>query len=444
MAMCFVGDRMFMATSRARIRDAVTKLMGARIAALEGRPEYVETLRRMGASKTSTIFYADVQRIAGHVGKILAREVDAETVQEINAIMQLTGFADIERVAVADIPQGTNWRSEFFIKLKKRTGLFGWMQDAPTSHRFAAYTPKNPLLYGAERADMGRYLENYLRFLVAIEETTAEEIDEIFARYDKVLGIDVRKEFIGAFGDEWAAYLAAPEHGGLIPDFVVFASVKDRMALQKSMRRDGGEVRRRDRHVRRGQDAPRHAHPPPQEHGRRPRDPHHRVDRSARGSAAVRAQLDDGERLHHLRALAAYAAQCTGAYPEPARERRVQPSGQVGPAGRGVGKLHRLSRHRRLRLQHGGADPAERAGRDQQRAQALRREAQLPRAAQRRRAHEAPVALHDLHEGRRGCGPHGLRLSLRPLRQRRDGDRHRRHGRPRCRARRARRRRGRS
>ena len=235
-ATAFVGNRMIVTSSRARMHDVLTRLKGGRAMALAGAPHFVETLRRMGAAKTSTLGYIDVQRVTRRVSALITAEYGASWKDKFAPVISALGIDAIERIAIADVPQGTNWRTEFFVKLKERRGLFGLIQDAPTTHRFAAYTPAKPLYYSAERADMGRYFNDFVAWMSKIEPGTEREADEIFARYEKVLGVDLRKDFIGSFGDEWASYIAVPEGGGLIPDIVMFASVKDRARLEKSIR----------------------------------------------------------------------------------------------------------------------------------------------------------------------------------------------------------------
>jgi len=235
-AMAFVGNRMIVTSGRARMHDVLARLKGGRAQALAGAPQFVETLRRMGAGKSAMFGYIDVPRMSNRVSALISANVGGSWRQEAEQIVTAFGFDAIEHIAIADVPQGTNWRSEFFVKLKERRGLFSFIQDAPTSHRFAAYTPSNPLLYSAERADMGRYLDEFVAALDHFEPGAKQEMAEILARYNKVLGIDVRKDLVGSLGHEWAGYVDVPEGGGLIPDVVLFASVKDRARLSKSLR----------------------------------------------------------------------------------------------------------------------------------------------------------------------------------------------------------------
>ncbi len=234
--MAFIGDRFVLTTSRARMHDVLTRLKGGRVQALANAPQFVETLRRMGASKTAALVYVDVQRIAKRVGPVVKALVGDDWDKEAAPMLSLLGLDAIERVALADVPQGVNWRTEFFVKLSERRGLFSLIQDAPTSHRFAAYTPENAFYYVAERGDMVRYFDDLMKWGAKIDPRATQEAREMIARYNKVLGIDLRNDFMQSFGDEWAGYVSVPEGGGMIPDMVVFASVKDRARLEKSLR----------------------------------------------------------------------------------------------------------------------------------------------------------------------------------------------------------------
>jgi len=234
-AYVFVGNRLLMASNRARVKDALVRLKGGRAATLKGSPAFAQTLRTMGARRTGALLLVDVTRVRERVLGMLAPLI-GDKMDEVRAIMDATGIDAIERFAAADIPHDENLRTEFLIQLRERKGIFTMLQSAPTSNRFASHTPRDPLYYAAERADLGRVVDGLIQWVEKIEPGSTDEAKRIIARYNEVLGIDLRKDLIGSLGDEWAAYISDTPQGGLIPDVVLFASVKDRAGLQKSMR----------------------------------------------------------------------------------------------------------------------------------------------------------------------------------------------------------------
>jgi len=234
-AYAIVGNRLLMASSRARVKDALVRVKGGRAANLHGSPAYQETLKTMGARRTGTLFLADVTRLRERVMGMLAPMLGNE-MEEVGMIMEVTGMNAIERIAAADIPHDQNIRTEFLIQLSERKGIFGLMQSAPTSHRFAGMTPSNALVYSAERQDFGKTMDSLMEWVAKLDGETADEVNEFITGYNQVLGIDLRKDLVGSLGDEWAAYISDAPEGGLIPDVVMFVSVKDRAGLQKSLR----------------------------------------------------------------------------------------------------------------------------------------------------------------------------------------------------------------
>ncbi|MHC4952759.1 MAG: DUF3352 domain-containing protein [Planctomycetota bacterium] len=235
-AYAIAGDRLVMTSSVKRLKDVLGRLKGTRAANLRGSPALGGALKRLGAKRNGTVFYLDAKR-AGKIGMALMRTfADEADVREAEMIASAIGLDAVEHVVVTDIPQGPNFRTEFLIKMSERKGLFGFMQDAPTAHRFASFVPREPLLYASEKSDVARYFDDGVKWAETFEPGATKEVQQILQRYNRVLGIDLRKDLIGSLGDEWGFYVDAPPGGGLIPDMVMFASLRDREKLHKSLR----------------------------------------------------------------------------------------------------------------------------------------------------------------------------------------------------------------
>ena len=108
-------------------------------------------------------------------------------------------------------------------------------------------------MYFAEGMDLLEYFRNFQNVLPkdAREEL---EIEEIWKMFDEMAGVDVQNELLGALGREWGGYISAPPGGGLIPDIVLFAELKDRTRFETAMRtvmqRVSGWAQENDMHAR--------------------------------------------------------------------------------------------------------------------------------------------------------------------------------------------------
>ncbi|MHC4451724.1 MAG: DUF3352 domain-containing protein [Planctomycetota bacterium] len=226
------GNRVLFTTGRARLKETLARIKGAKLAALAGQSTYRATLETMGAKRAQSLFYLNAPAVYRHIEPFLSERERREAREIIGA----TGLDAVEAIAVADVPVGANLRSEFCIKLKERRGFFKLFQAAPTTHRFVGRVPRNPLFYGSERFDTTQFLKDVVAWAETIEPGTEKEYRALLDRYNRVIGIDLEKDLVGSLGDEWSAYVGDTPGGSLIPDMVMMISLKDRARFEASLR----------------------------------------------------------------------------------------------------------------------------------------------------------------------------------------------------------------
>jgi hypothetical protein len=227
------GSRLLVTTQRARMDQMLGALAGGQPGSLRTSPRYTTIRSRMGAERFAFFFYADVRQMLTRTKRFAARVGGAREVEELEAVGRKLGLNTVESVAMADIPSGTGFRTEFAVTFLERRGLFALAQPGRPSDRFAGYAPAHSLFYGAERLDLAAFLDTVLALTEAFD--VHDEVDAVVQKANATLGVDLRQDVAAALGTEWAGYFARPPEGGLIPDYVMFVTVRDRPRLEKAL-----------------------------------------------------------------------------------------------------------------------------------------------------------------------------------------------------------------
>lgn len=224
------GDRFLLTTRAARMEDVLKSIDEGRATSLRDAPRVTRLRERMGVRKSALFGYVD----AAAAGKFVLDAIAGE-VPEARGVCASLGLDAIEAIGFADMPEGAGYRTEAAVLLKERRGLFALAPKTPPSHRFARMTPADALCYGGETADVAALWDGVLQLVGAIDADTRAELEQGERQAGAFLGLDIRKDLLAALGTEWSGYVAWPQAGGLIPDLVMFASVRDRERLARSL-----------------------------------------------------------------------------------------------------------------------------------------------------------------------------------------------------------------
>ncbi len=228
------GERIVLTTRRARMEDVLKAIDEGHPSPLRTAPRMARLRERMGAARNALFCYVDAPAIARIALGAWAQE-EPEEAAETRRVCTALGLDAIEAVGFADVPEGTGYRTEAAVLLKERRGIFSLAAGAPPSHRFAKMTPADALAYGGETCDLAALWDGVLALVGAVDAGTRGKLEEGEAKADAMLGLDLRKDLLQALGTEWASYVAWPSAGGLVPDVVLFATVRDRERLEQAL-----------------------------------------------------------------------------------------------------------------------------------------------------------------------------------------------------------------
>ncbi|MFQ5844091.1 MAG: hypothetical protein ACE5JG_03805, partial [Planctomycetota bacterium] len=228
------GDRVILTTRKTRMEQLYAALDDGNAESLAASPRFRTILRHMEVDRRGLLVYADLERGIEQIVSLLTRGRPPSQA-EAARFLAVSGFDQLEALAVADAPLGTGYRSEIAVTFRKKKGLLDLYDTGAADHRFARHAPRNALLYGGEKLDLGRLWDRLAAFAVAVEPRAKEERDRVLAEAKETLGTDLRRDLLGSLGDQWGGYVAAPPGGGLIPDVVVFCSLRDRARAERSV-----------------------------------------------------------------------------------------------------------------------------------------------------------------------------------------------------------------
>ncbi|MCK6459289.1 MAG: hypothetical protein L6Q95_05270, partial [Planctomycetes bacterium] len=227
-------DRFVITTRRARMDDVLKALDEGHPAPLKVSPRMARLRERMGAARNAIVAYADAPAI-GRLALAAFRYGPGGDPGEVGRIVKALGLDAVEAIGFFDIPEGDGFRTEAALLLKERRGLFALAPKAPPSHRFAAMTPPDALAYGGEMCDLATLWDGILAIAGGIDGGARAHLERGAREGGAVLGVDLRKDLLEALGTEWAGYVAWPPGGGLLPDVVLFATVRDRERLARTL-----------------------------------------------------------------------------------------------------------------------------------------------------------------------------------------------------------------
>ncbi|MHC4958640.1 MAG: hypothetical protein ACYTGN_09700, partial [Planctomycetota bacterium] len=231
---CVKGDRMVMATSKARMEAVLKAVDEAQETSLRTAPRFANIVARMKAENAALTVYADVKGLHAKLLPMAKAEVDTS---EFDHAWKALGLDGVEAFAFCDIPQGTNMRTEFAITHApgEPRGIFKLIRGGGVNHRFAKHAPKGCMLYGGENWNASEAYKTVIELYGAFEPRAQERVAQAEGWVKQALGVDLKADLLASIGDDWAAYVGAPPGGGFIPDVCVFVSCKDKAKLETTM-----------------------------------------------------------------------------------------------------------------------------------------------------------------------------------------------------------------
>ncbi len=229
------GDRFLLTTQRERMAQMIAALGAPYAKRLAASPRYQAVRRKMKVDRAAFFVYADVPRLVSRGLEFARRFGRPKDVAEFARLWNVLGLNGVEAAAMADMPAGADWRTEFAVTLSKRRGVFVLMQNGRVDHRFARHVPAGSLLYGTETFDLREFWPGIVQLAGEIHPTFRDGMKKAMADANAALGVSLEDDLFAGLGTTWAGYVGAPPGGGLLPDFGLFVTVRDKARLNRAI-----------------------------------------------------------------------------------------------------------------------------------------------------------------------------------------------------------------
>jgi len=180
--------------------------------------------------------YVDAESLLSLADQAVNAGPDASAKENWPKLRDALSLSGIKRIGVTSGFDGKDWGSEAFISAPApRKGLLAMLEAQPLSEQALAMVPKT-----ASTASVGCF--DASKLLPAIRQTAGNfdpkaqgQIDQFLEQLHQNVGVDVQKDLLEAFGDEWACYTDANVGGENLLGAVLINQPKDAAKLQKAM-----------------------------------------------------------------------------------------------------------------------------------------------------------------------------------------------------------------
>jgi prepilin-type processing-associated H-X9-DG protein len=182
------------------------------------------------------IEYVDCPGIVKLVDDSLQQMKDAKVIARWTQIRDSLGISGLHEVITTAGFDGKDWQSQAFIGASEaNTGILALLHGAPISQDLLKAIPQTADRASAGRLDLDSLLGHIRDVVAQIDPETGDQFDQGLANINQMAGLDIRKDFLAALGDEWATY---SDRGVAGPGFlgtVVVNRLRDADTAEKSI-----------------------------------------------------------------------------------------------------------------------------------------------------------------------------------------------------------------
>jgi prepilin-type processing-associated H-X9-DG protein len=224
----------------------VVAVVIGKVPAIEGLLDGKSAAKALGAAKTfapvaslqkSPVIaaYVDAEGIVKLVDEAVAKGRDADAKQKWPAARDTLGLRGLKRITLAEGFDGKEWGTHAFLEAPApRQGLLAGIEAQPVTDEVLKIIPVTATLAGVGRFDLAKFFDGIRSTVEKLEPQSKKKMDEGIDQVNATIGMDVRKDVLAAFGDQWAYYLA-PEMTGRGPlGLVVVNRLADEAKAQKA------------------------------------------------------------------------------------------------------------------------------------------------------------------------------------------------------------------
>jgi prepilin-type processing-associated H-X9-DG protein len=184
------------------------------------------------------VYYVDGKGFVGHLGQYMARGGGPRGAAAWERVREAAGLNGFQRLVLTMGFEGADWGSHLYVEAPApRKGLMAMVDAAPLSDDVLKTIPATATVAGVSRFDAAALVDGVREIAAAADPQAAEQFDQVVGQANIMMGMDVRKDFLGAFGDEWAYYTDPMTGGRGGMGFVLVNRLRDPAKAQRALAR---------------------------------------------------------------------------------------------------------------------------------------------------------------------------------------------------------------
>ncbi len=180
------------------------------------------------AAKSAAVVYADGHAFVQLLGSAVQMSNNAQVRDYFPAISDGAGLTGLKQFAWAGNFDGADWKTSTFLGLRdRRNGLLAFLDNKPLSDDSLKLIPKSATTAGTVRFDGPRLLDDITAAAAKLNDQAPKQIESVLTQAYIWTGIDLKRELLPAFGDEFVYYGSPAAAGNSLRGFTLFNRLKD-------------------------------------------------------------------------------------------------------------------------------------------------------------------------------------------------------------------------
>jgi len=184
----------------------------------------------------AVVFYVDAEAAVKQVNQAVEKSGDVQASEMWPRVRDAAGLDGLKRLIFTQGFDGKDWGTQIFLDAPvPRKGLLAMLEAGPLSDDVLKAVPSTATMAGVSRFDPAKLVDEIRDAIQKVDENAVANFDQGLDQASAILGFDVRKDFLGALGDEWAYYIDPMTGGRGAMGFVIVNRLRDAKKAEQSL-----------------------------------------------------------------------------------------------------------------------------------------------------------------------------------------------------------------
>lgn len=181
-------------------------------------------------------FYLDGQALNTLAGQMVQQFGNPDIQGQWTKISTAAGLDGLKKIAVTCGFEGKNWVSQVFVDAPApRHGMLQMFDAQPVSEELLRQVPQTSTTVAAGSFDLLATFDFIHGLVDQFAPQLQSQINQGIEQVNQMLGMNVRTDFLGAFGSQWASYINPATTGDGMGGIVILNRPRDAAKLAASM-----------------------------------------------------------------------------------------------------------------------------------------------------------------------------------------------------------------